>query len=111
MPKTSIKYLPCSSLRRTIKLLFGVQLMKAILSFYGKRAQHFECLFIGLYSNTVFLDPPKILPDFYLHKLSAVKMCSVTSTPNNGNFSTSKVKMVFLAEIPIPFNEEKANLP
>jgi hypothetical protein len=35
----------------------------------------------------------------------------VTSTPNNGNFSTSKVKMVFLAEIPIPFKEEKANLP
>ena len=85
--------------------------MKAILSFYGKRAQHFECLFIGLYSNTVFLEPPKILPDFSLHMLSAVKMCSVTSTPNSGNFYTSNVKIVFFAESPIPFSEENANLP
>lgn len=60
--------------------------MKAILSFYGKRAQHFECLFIGLYSNTVLLDPPKILPDFSLQILSAIKICSVTSTPKSGNF-------------------------
>jgi hypothetical protein len=85
--------------------------MKAILSFYGKRAQHLECLFIGLYSNTVLFEPPKILPDFYLHILSAMKTCYVTSTPKSGNFSTSKVKMVFLAEIPIPFNDENANLP
>jgi hypothetical protein len=66
---------------------------------------------MGLYSKTVFLDPPKILPDFSLHMLSAVKICSVTSTPKSGNFYTSNVNIVFFAEIPIPLREENANLP